>query len=106
MIHTPSAPYILVLSQVIKKEVKNKNGIVRAVRGETRDKSQYFTAFRAVIVVIALIRELSSKIQIKCRFISETSIKNIKGSSNINEKSLIPQAREYSSRESFFVVSV
>lgn len=106
MIHTPRAPYILVVSQVMKNEVKNKNGIVRAVRGETRERSPYFTALSAVIVVTALIQELISKIQRNLRFISEKSSRNTNGSKSRNEKSLVPQASEYSSSESSFLISV
>ena len=44
-------------------EVKNKNGIVRALSGETTERSPYFTALRAVRVVTALIQELTRRTQ-------------------------------------------
>jgi len=90
----------------MKYELTNKNGIVRAVRGETRDKSPYFTALSAVIVVTAFIRELSKSIQTNQLVTQERSIKNIKGSKSTNEKSLVPQASEYSSSAPSFLTSV
>jgi Ca2+/H+ antiporter len=90
----------------MKYDVKNSNGILRAVRGDTRDKSQYFTALRAVIVVMAFITELTKSIQMKSEFIDEKSINQAKGSNAKKENKRVPQANEYSSSESVFLISV
>jgi len=37
----------------MKYPVKIRNGMVKAVRGQTTESSQYFTAFKAVIVATA-----------------------------------------------------
>jgi len=79
---------------------------VSAVSGDTRDKSQYFTAFRAVIVVTAFMSDDARRIPINSILRLLKSTKNINGNNKINEKSLVPQARVYSSSESFFLISV
>jgi subtilase family serine protease len=53
MILTQINPYIFGTSFVIKYDVSNKKGIVRALSGDTSERSQYFTDFNAVTVAIA-----------------------------------------------------
>lgn len=106
MIQTPIVPYRFVVSHVIKNDVIKRKGIVSAVRGETRDRSPYFTALRAAIVVIAFKNELMNNIQINSVLILEYSMKNNHGRRIKNDSKRVPHAREYSSRESFFLISV
>jgi hypothetical protein len=80
--------------------------MVRAVRGDTRDRSAYLRALSAVIVVMAFMKELVISIIINSQCIAQKSMRYTNGRSIINEKRRVPQAREYSSNASFFLISV
>jgi len=54
MSKTPYIPYIFGASHAITNQLMRRKGIVKAESGHTSDKSQYFTAFKAVTVAIAL----------------------------------------------------
>lgn len=75
----------------------NKKGIVKALRGETRERSPYLRALSEVIVATEL--KTQDKISIRRCLASRAAggIKKTTGNNTIREKIRIQKAREYSS---------
>jgi len=90
-------PYMFTASQAIIYPVIIKKGIVRAERGDIRDKSPYLNALRVVIAHIQLSMLEASITQNMIKDISLNSIKKTVGSNIIKAKYLPHKARLNSS---------
>jgi hypothetical protein len=106
MILTQINPYIFGISFVIKYDVTRRKGIVRALSGQTSDRSPYFTDLRAVIVAIAPRTEEQNNISSIFPDIVGIPIYRAIGKRTIKESKRVPSDREYSSIDEIFFSSV